>query len=137
MRLNLLLSFILFSIASISDAQIGNNNSRFDDESNTLVEFEGSFSYSVNNTNYLIELSISGGSYIEYNESGTVLSNGSFERIGDVSYRLTPSKIFSGAKIKDEIKFKSISISSRDINIEIYNSSSGESAGTLMISKVQ
>lgn len=107
-----------------------------DDKMTTKVDFEGTFTYSVNNVNYIIDLSISNWSYTERSESGTILSSGTFERKGDITYRLTPTEIFTEARIKEVINFKTISRTSKDANIEIYKDYY-ESGGTLLITKVQ
>lgn len=138
MKLKILFSFLLIFLVSSTYGQYENatSDSKNNDISNPKVEFEGKFSYTVRNANYLIELSISNGSYVEYNASGEVLSNGSFERTGDISYKLSPIEVFADAKISRVLEFKMKSRTSRDANLEIF-SSSDESAGVLIISKVQ
>jgi hypothetical protein len=102
----------------------------------TKVDFEGAFAYSVNNVNYIIDLSISNGTYTERSESGTVLSTGTFERKGDKLFQLTTVDMFPDALIRGVLYFKPISRTSKDAHLELYSKPKG-SEGELIISKVQ
>lgn len=137
MKKKLLLSIVLFSIVNYSFSQlieISKNNGEFN--KHEKVDFEGAFTYSFNNINYIIDLSISNGTYTERAESGTVLSTGTFNREGDVLYQLTAVNIFSDALIKGVLYFKTISKTSTVAHIELFTTSNG-SEGELIISKIQ
>lgn len=135
MKLKLLFSFLLMFFISSSYAQ-----SVLEDTKNTVVtskvEFEGFFTYSINGINYLINLSITNGTYVEYDESSAILSSGEFEQIAESKYRLTPIEVSEGAILKGVVYINSINRTASTSNLEIFNETS-EKLGALTIQKVQ
>lgn len=111
-----------------------------EDTKNTVVtskvEFEGFFTYSINGINYLINLSITNGTYVEYDESSAILSSGEFEQIAESKYRLTPIEVSEGAILKGVVYINSINRTASTSNLEIFNETS-EKLGALTIQKVQ